>query len=503
MRLLIVVCMFLVAGCSQNSLLTKQHYQKSQQEFARGDNEKALLDFPRGREERTFITTMEKGYLSLLQGKPQLAALQAQAAWQENQVRYHVSREARTFFYVQTPEDYYPSEHEVIWLHFLLGWGYAMQGKYADSCVEARVASSLLTLPWSPAGHFDDPTMRLFLASLWTMCGEWREAQVDFRAAWFMDNSLTWAKELAERDKPPAQLFMVLGGPGPDVVWNPELRANPLRSGRQVSFRLRGRKSALTITDQRGVAVTTHLSPDANRWYERHLARESELHELIQDSAYGGKAVASGAKATAIFAGDTAEGLVEGIVAGALVGVYIVAKADMSTPNTGSANTTGSTSMTAADYQGAAIIGAALGGVIGGIVGAVQGYEEGTAQAKKDLDPSPYYRYVRYLPEYLWVGWSERPVDYPVRFSTPASTIEVKQPSVVKRTAVTVAQLPDVYPGDFFDAVPRGGSVTTPGPNRGAVPAPCVYREKTPDGSSTTILTKPDANGNCPAQPDL
>src|SRR5512135_1434852 len=209
MRVLTVFCLLLIAGCSQNNLLTKQDYQKSQQDFMRGDAGKALLDFPRGAEDGNFITTMEKGYLSLIQGKPQIKGLQQQAALLENRVRYHVSREARTFFYVQTPEDYYASEHEVIWLHFLLSWGYSLQGKYEDACVEAREAGSLLSLPWSPNGHFDDPALRLILAGLWTMCGSWREAQVDLRAAWMMDNSLGWAKQLADRERPPRHLFML------------------------------------------------------------------------------------------------------------------------------------------------------------------------------------------------------------------------------------------------------------------------------------------------------
>lgn len=323
MRALLVISLLLCAGCSQNSLLTRQDYQTSREDFMHADYEHALQDFPRGREDGDFITTMEKGYLSLLLGKPQIEGLTRQAALQENQVRYHVTREARTFFYVRTPEDYYPSEHEVIWLHFLLGWGYAQQGKYTDACVEARVASDLLTLPWSPSGHFDDPTMRLFLAGLWTMCGEWREAQVDFRAAWEMDNSLTWARELADRDKPPVQLFIVLGGIGPEVVWDPEFKANPLRSGRRVSFRLHGRKSALLMTDQRGTIIPAHLSPDAGKWYERHLARESELDEMIQDSAYGGKAAASGTLAGGWIAITTGTGILVG-VGGTALGVAII-----------------------------------------------------------------------------------------------------------------------------------------------------------------------------------
>ncbi len=477
MRVLFVFFLLLCAGCSSNHLLTRQDYQKSRDDFIHADYQQALLDFPRSREDGDFITTMETGYLSLLQGKPQTQTLQKQATLQEDQVRYRVSREARTFFYVRTPEDYYPSEHEVIWLHFLLSWSYSLQGKYTDACVEARVAGSLLTLPWAPAGHFDDPAMRLFLAGLWTMCGDWREAQVDLRAAWFMDNSLTWARELADRDNPPAQLFIVLGGPGPEVLWDPEFKANPLRSGRRVGFKLNGRKSTLFIADQHGKIISTHLSPDASKWYQRHLEHESELDELIQDSAFGGKAAASGAKATAIFAGDTGMRLVQGIGAGALVGLYIVAKADSAIPKTGSASTTGSTtSMTSADYKAAAAIGAVLGGIIGGIYGAAEGYEQGSAEMKKDLDPSPYYRYVRYLPEYLWMGWSDQAVSYPVRVSTPGASAEIRQPAVVNGVSVSIAHLPD---------------------SRAIA---CTYQL---DSNTVTLVTEPDANGNCPKDPDL
>lgn len=455
MRVFIVICLLLLAGCSQNSLLTKQDYQKSQQDFVRGDNEKALLDFPRRAEDGAFITTMEKGYLSLIQGKPQIKGLQKQAAWQENQVRYHVSREARTFFYVQTPEDYYASEHEVIWLHFMLGWGYALQGKYTDACVEARVAGSLLTLPWNPAGHFDDPAMRLFLAGLWTMCGEWREAQVDLRAAWFMDNSLTWAKELAAREYPPANLFMVLGGPGPEVVWNPEWAANPLRSARQVSFKLRGRKSALTIADQRGVVINTHLSPDAGKWYERHLARESELHDLIQDSAYGGKAAVSSAYAGGWIAATTGVGLAVGL-GGTALGAAIM-------------------------YYGNSVDAIKVGLIIaGGSIGkgieiSQEGYEESTSELKRELDPSTQYRFVRYLPEYLWMGWSDQHIVYPVQLRTQSGNVTILRPSVINGASVTVAELPD------------------------SRQVACSYRI---GHTADTVVTAPDEAGNCPRDAD-
>ncbi|MBI5627035.1 MAG: hypothetical protein HY935_07565 [Nitrosomonadales bacterium] len=421
-------CLLLLAllgsGCSHPTLLTRQDYQKSQQYFLRGNADEALLNFPREAEEGTFITTMEKGYLSLIQGKPQIKGLQKQAEVLENRVRYHVSREARTFFYVQTPEDYYASEHEVIWLHFLLSWGYSLHGKYEDACVEARIASSLLSLPWSPAGHFDDPSMRLFLAGLWTMCGEWHEAQVDLRAAWFMDNSLTWAKELAEHSQPPANLFLVMGGPGPEPVWNPELTANPLRSERQVNFKLRGQKSRISLIDRNAVTIEPQLSPDAGKWYERHLARESELHELILDSTYGGKAAVSSTIAGGKIAATTSAGLAVGI-GGTALGAAIIYYAN-------SAN---------AVEAGLAI---AWASIVKGREISREGYEESTSKLKQELDPSFTYRFVRYLPEYLWMGWSDQAITYPVELRTSSSKIRIQQPSVVNRSSVTVSHLPDV-----------------------------------------------------------
>jgi len=441
-----LLLILLGSGCSQDHLLTRQSYQKSQQDFLRGDTEKALIDFPRSAEHGTFITTMEKTYLSLLQGKPEIRELQKQAEAQENQVRYHASREARNFFYVQTPEDYLASEHEVIWMHFLLSWGYSLQGKYADACVEARIASSLLSLPWSPAGHFDDPAMRLFLASLWTMCGEWHEAQVDLRAAWFMDNSLTWAKDLGEHEQPPAHLFIVLGGPGPEPVWDPELQANPLRSERRISFKLRGHKSKLSMTDKNGLVIDSHLSTDASPWYERHLVRESELHEVIMDSAYGRKMMVHGTLAGTEIAVTSTIGLAIGL-GGTALGAAIIYYGN------------------SADAVNLGLVVAAA-SIEEGIRISRQGYERSKSRLKHELDPATNYRFVRYLPEYLWMGWNDHATSYPVKLHTSSENLYIYQPSMAnKGVAISIAFLPDTVPicskninNDSYIFVPMQGN---------------------------------------------
>ena len=417
-----------IGGCSSsNLLLNKQDYEKSERHFTQGNADEALLNFPRYAERGNFITTMEKAYLNLIQGKSQISQLQQQVESLENRVRYHVSREAKTFFYLQTPEDYYASEHEVIWLHFLLSWGYSLQGKYESACVEARVASSLLSLPWSPGGHFDDPFMRVFLSGLWTMCGNWAEAQVDLRAAWYLDNKLTWALELAQHKEPPANLFLILGGPGPEVAWNPEFKLNPLRSNRQISFNLRGKKSALTITDNNGQRIKAQISPDASRWYERHLERESELHELIMDSAFGGKATTSGALASGKIAANTGLGVLVG-VGGTALGAAI-ANAGV---KSGSDDTVkyGLITAAASITWGWEIIS--------------DGYHSSIKAFKEDIDPSTQYRFVRFLPEYLWLAWTDQKVSYPVELkSASGAQTFLFQPITLGFTSVGIGFIPD------------------------------------------------------------
>lgn len=430
---LVSVLLLSLTGCSQTMLLGKQDYEKSQAGFIRGDADAALLDLPQGAEQGTFIHAMESGYLNLIQGKAEIKPLQKQAQILEKRVRYHVSREAKTFFYLQTPEDYYASEHEVIWLHMLLSWGYSLKGQYEDACVEARISGSLLSLPWSPAGHFDDPVLRLFLASLWTMCGEWREAQVDLRAAWELDKRLTWAKELADREHAPAHLFVVLGGPGPDPLWSPEFTLNPLRSERKVTFKLRGRQSELELADRSGMAIPSHLSPDAGKWYARHVERESELHELISDSAYGGKAAINSAVAAAKITTTTGFGMgvaVGGSVLGAAV-VYIGAKG----------NSDGAMGL------GLALIGASI---KKGWAMTVEGYEDSTSEFSRKLDPSERYRFVRYLPEYMWMGWRDQALAFPVTLRTRSTQTSIFGPVVVNgATATSIVYLPDVPELDY------------------------------------------------------
>lgn len=470
MRILIVLGLLLCAGCSsQTALLTRQDYQTSQGEFMAGDDDDALLDLPAGVESGDFITTMENGYLSLVQGSPRISGLLKQARLEQNQVRYHVSRQGRAFFYVRTPEGYYPAEHEVIWLHLLLGWGYAQEGKYADAAAQARIADSLLTSRQHPNGHFDDPTLRVFLAGLWTMCDRWQQARVDLRSAADQAPTLGWVRDLAAREHAPAQLFIVMGGPGPDVQSDPAQASSAPRSSRKLQFVLRGRKSALSVKDAHGMVIDTRLSPDAGHWYARDLARERELAGLMQDSPYDSSKERGGARVAQLTVDGTAEGVVAGFLGGALI---VAAITDQVRTHGGLLPS----SYPLSDLRLPALVGGVIGGIAGAAEGADHGYRAGAAELRKTQARPNIYRYVRYLPEYLWVGWTDRPVAYPVILATPRQKIETSAAGVVNGTAVTFAHLVDAH--ESF----------------------CIYKNY---HGSSTMVTPSQRDGSCPAQPDL
>lgn len=182
--------------------------------------------------------------------------------------------------------------------------------------------------------------------------------------------------------------------------------------------------------DQRGVAIEPHLSPDARNWYERHLARESELHEMILDSAYGQKMAVSGALAGTSIVVSGGAGLAV-VLGGTALGAAV-----MYFGNTADAIKLG------------LIIAAA--GIEQGIGISRQGYRQSTGRLKQDLDPAPRYRFVRYLPEYLWMGWSDQDITYPVELRTTSTGINIRKPGVVNRTSVSVAHMPDAQPPCSF-----------------------------------------------------
>ncbi len=420
----IILIWFLLINCG-TTLLTKQDYRFTRTALEKKDFETAVKLFP-AEEKNGFITSMEKAYLKLIQGKPEIDELIRYAEKIEKRVRFSASREIKTFFYVETPEGYYASEHEIIWLHMLLSWGYSLRGEYDKAYVEAKVSSDLLSNNWSAEGRFDDPLLRIILGGLWTLCGHWEEAQVDFRVAHQLDPKLTWALRLSELSEAPKDFVLVLGGTGPEPEWNPELELNPLRGFRSLDFKTNSAKSRLTVMDANGRIQEMQITPDSSNWYKRHLIRDNEIQDLIKDSIYG-QTIAL----TAVKEGGRS---VLGVTAGVLVGI-------------------GGTAIGAGliyiDVKGGGSGKLAAVGIAVMIAGIKKGYEigeeaidESIRNTKKSLDISNEYRFVRFLPEYAWVIYSLQKLKAPLKIVNQNKTLS-EIPQTKNAVIVSIDYMPD------------------------------------------------------------
>lgn len=395
-----ICILLLLISTSCKTFHTKADYYKSEQYLETGRIDFAIKTLPR-KEGKNFITIMEKTYLNLLQGKAEIYDLAKLARKIDNQVKYKISRGIKSFFYLETPDGYFASEHEIIWMHLLLSWGYSLQNDFEKARVEVKKASILIGGKFSSKKHFDDPFLRILLATMWAMCGEWEEAQVDFRKAAKLKPSLWWAKRIGNLEKQPKLLLVVLRGIGPEPIWKDRSIAD-----RKVSFRQRTRKKLLKIKDKNNRSIRLYASTNSSYWYKRHFERNNVIADLIEDSKYVQKNVAASAVATA------------SIGVGVVIGTAIA--------------TGGLAAGGAIIYLGlAAESGEAIGlGVLVAIGGVKLGIDTSKNITRKSLrrrreliDPSDKYRFVRFLPEYSLISFLTKSYEFPFRIQNKETQI--------------------------------------------------------------------------------
>lgn len=410
---------FLIVNPGCSTLNTKGTYYLSSSSLVTGDIENAIQSLPSG-EGNTFITIMERTYLNLLKGNPEIDRLADYSMKIDKQVRYKISREAKSFFFVETPEGYYASEHEIIWMHFLLSWGYSLRKDFNEARVEVNKASVLLSNKFSDEGRFDDAFMRVICGVLWSMCGEWDEARTDFRRALKLNPSMKWISGLINMEKPPENLVLVLGGIGYQPYWHPKGNGF-IRGFRDVDFQSMGNKTPLTLSVPDNVRLNLFMTPDASGWYARHKTRNNEISDTIEDVKYSEKFGISSTKMTSQILLGIAGGLLIFTLLGGLgaglfaLGVY---------GNSGEI----------AGFGGAIFI-------YGGYEGfdfAHKHYKDATATYKKDMDPSDRYRFVRFLPEYSWLGWSNRRVTTPLQINTGERSYYLPNTASVSNNGVNI-----------------------------------------------------------------
>lgn len=421
---IILIPLIILTGCS--GLNTKNDYINSTSHLASGDINTALKSLPRG-EGRTFITLMEQTYLNLLAGGPEIGALAEYSRSIENQVRYKISRGVKSFFFIETPDGYYASEHEIIWMHFLLCWGYSLKGDLDSARVEVNRAAVLLSNEFSAEGRFDDPFMRIICGLMWNICGEWDDARADFRRALQLDPKLKWLKPLINMDEAPANMAILLGGTGYEPYWDPDAKGL-VRGLRGVSFKNSGVKSELLLTGGEYEKLNLFITPDSSYWYKRHEVRNSELSDVIDDFKYTQKfGVSSGKLVSHITLAIGGGLLIFTLIGGAGLGLVALGAYANSGEIMGA---------------GAAVF----------VYGGYKGYDfasDECSDAKRnyrvEMNPADKYRFVRFLPEYGWLGWSSKKISSPVSIKSGAKEILLRNSYIIKGkgTSVTFGYYPD------------------------------------------------------------
>lgn len=404
LRLIIAAIGIATTGCASTELLRQKDYAKSAQALNEGKVDLARQNFPTEHEDGGFITTIEKGYLDWLDNKGDVKDLVKISDQLDRRQATIVSQEAKEFFYQETEEGYFPAEHEIIWLHLVTGLQFARLNDRQGARVEAqRAANRLQGREESVTGDFDDPILRLLLATLWIYCGEWEHARVDLRVAAKLNPDLHWAKLLADREQPPPQLSLVLEGGGPEPQWRPESIGAHLTGQDSLKFSLKKQSSYdLILQSDKKKMMKLDFLPTAH-WYDRHQQRNTAIRKSLVASKY---MVKMGGVETSALAGRGVVATITGmgiVVATAVVVGTVVLVAYIASKGGGTGNGEGLTYL----LLGGVGLGTAIGKDAGRFF--TKQNEEIDSYREENLNLAKTYRYVRFIPDWVSVGYSFAP----------------------------------------------------------------------------------------------
>ncbi|MDF3819183.1 hypothetical protein P3G55_04700 [Leptospira sp. 96542] len=388
-----VLCFYFIQ-CT--GIQKKSDYNQSIQNWNDADSESASKNLPK-KEENGFIRILEKSHIDFFNGNNKFNDLETLADKTKNRLRFSASRTLKSFFYLETEEGYYASEAEIIYMHILLGLYQARVGNFEKAKIEARYAGNLLSGEWSAEGQFDDPTLRMLLGALWTVCGDWEEAKIDFRRAHQLKPNSNVYRNLANMPPPKGELVLVLGGPGAEPKMNPAVNLNFIRGLRNLEFKTKGERSQIYISNE-NTKENLQWEGDTMNWYSRHLVRDNEIAELVEDSKYFQRMTTTAIKEGSIGTAKVGLGILTGtaIVAVGAGLVYI-----------------GAQSSGGGEIAAWGIITIGF-GIKTGADMVENAYKETKKNVEEDLDISGNYRYARFLPEYIWITTTKESLKKPI-----------------------------------------------------------------------------------------
>lgn len=385
--------LFLVlSSCVSSKLIEKKEYEPVTKAFTQESYQKSIDIFPK-KESGHFITSLEKAYLSLflderIQNQEINKLIQLSKDIESKDIIF-VSNELQNLFYVETDEGYFPAEHEIYWMHLILGLHFIKKSDIQNARIHAQKISELFSrINLKGDKYFDDPSLRVLAASLWIAIGEWDRAQVDLRRALELNPKLPFRKMLSQSE-PPEVWNLIFRGPGYRPQFDSDKLENKFRGSQGITF-----ASSLGAFE---APESYYLLGNTSKWYERHLARNQDIKEIIDKSKYMSRMLKSEIESTSLrFLTTAVTGAV--VTTAAVLGIGIIG---------GGIYLLSQVKDSSAD---------AVGYIFGiGILVSTELYNEGMKFYKSSMtsideekknfqDVSRFYRFVRFIPDEFYLS---------------------------------------------------------------------------------------------------
>lgn len=256
------------------TIIRDYEYDKTISAIRKFNFKKAISDFPE-KENKGFITTYEKAWIKFwTQNEFDAEDLKRVKNFFNDRQYISLSTEVESLFFQESADGYIPSEAEVVSCFLLMSQIELFQGNVDLARVDLKKASEILQ--YHPIGGFaayDDPSLRLWMATLWMALGDWSEAQVDLKRVQEMTSDPN-IRKILESNVAPEKWNLIFWGTTPDWRWEkttlyPEFFESP--------------KPMLNIND---LSAKSIYQFSTIKLFRRHIERLNILREYALQSNY-------------------------------------------------------------------------------------------------------------------------------------------------------------------------------------------------------------------------
>ncbi|MBL7544896.1 MAG: hypothetical protein JNL11_13850 [Bdellovibrionaceae bacterium] len=393
---LIFVIGSILVGCTTGQIIEKKEYIPAVASLKMESPALALQHFPK-KEANHFIPLVEKVYLQLIddantitkdsKDTAEFTQLLRESRQIEQNEMTSITNELSQLLFIKTDEGYYPGNHEIFWMHFVLGLTFIKKNKMNEARVEAKRISELFArVGMNGKPFYDNAGVRILSAVLWSLCGEKENAIVDLRKAQAMGGFV----DANRYENKPLNWEVLFKGTGVVATTDDKLAALQGVGFHALEFKSEVPSKDVDVPD---LEKSKKFVFSSKSWHTENLARNEAFKETIQSSKYMSRMFVSELEFQSLnFLTSAATGVV--LVTGIAVGVGIV----------------GGGIYLASQISGS---GEAIGQIIAiGLIAGTEIYNSGlnfykTTQSRiktqrtEFQDVSRFYRYVRFIPDYF------------------------------------------------------------------------------------------------------